>query len=217
MRRIEIIPSKILAELCGQQSGAVRTYFDKSDLIRKLYWKRLEYMLNICSDFAASNVLDLGCGQGVFLPSLSKYYENVFGLDLDVSIAEIIKRKYHLNNITLFKKNIFDNTFQDNTFDLIFAPSVLEHFYDLNLIFSELKRILKKKGRLVFSSPTETILYEIGRKIFGYKKPVDHYHDVFEISNVAKKYFKYINKRNGPFFFIPSICSVYVIYVFEKC
>lgn len=202
MKKIKVIPAKTLATLCSGQNNVVRTYFDKSNLIKKLYWKRLEYMLDICSNFPASKVLDLGCGQGVFLPSLSKYYENVFGLDLDVSIAKLIKERYNLNNVTLFKENIFDNNFQNNTFDLIFAPSVLEHFHDLNMIFSELKRILKN-GRLIFLPPTETVLYEIGRKIFGYKKPADHYHSVSEISNVAQKYFKYIKKGMDHSFLSP--------------
>ena len=216
MKKIKIITATELEALCIRQNNVVRTYFDKSKLIQKLYWKRLESMLNICNDFPATNVLDLGCGQGVFLPSLSKYYKNVFGLDLEVAVSRVIKREYNLDNVMLFEENIFDNSFEKNTFDIIFAPSVLEHFKDLDLIFSELKRILKKNGRVIFSSPTETVLYELGRKLFGYTKPEDHYYSAFEIRDAARKHFNYINKRNGPFSFIPSICSVYIIYVFEN-
>lgn len=44
-------------------------------------------MIEIVRDFKAKSVLDLGCGEGVFLPTLSNIYENISGIDLDVSIA----------------------------------------------------------------------------------------------------------------------------------
>lgn len=192
------------------------TYFYKNVIIQDLYWNRLKKMLKIAGGIQASSVLDLGCGQGVFLPTLSSIYPDVKGIDLDISIASQIVDIYDLKNVELFQRDIFDNSFEDNSFDLIFAPSVLEHFEDQDSLFTELTRILKPKGRIVFSSPTETILYEIGRKVFGAVKPEDHYHSVFQIQKVARKYLQFKDKTNGPISFLPALVSVYIIYVFEK-
>ena len=192
------------------------TYFYKNVIIQDLYWNRLKKMLKIAGGIQASSVLDLGCGQGVFLPTLSSIYPDVKGIDLDISIASQIVDIYDLKNVELFQRDIFDNSFEDNSFDLIFAPSVLEHFEDQDSLFTELTRILKPKGRIVFSSPTETILYEIGRKVFGAVKPEDHYHSVFQIQKVARKYLQFKDKTNWPISFLPALVSVYIIYVFEK-
>ena len=192
------------------------TYFYKNAIIQDLYWNRLKKMLKIAGDTQASRVLDLGCGQGVFLPTLSDVYPEVKGIDLDISIASQIVDIYGLKNVELFQQDIFDNSFEDNAFDLVFAPSVLEHFEDQDALFTELTRILKPKGRIVFSSPTETLLYEIGRKVFGAVKPEDHYHSVFEIQKIARKYLKFKDKTNGPISFLPAVVSVYIVYVFQK-
>ena len=200
----------------SENKDVMDTYFYKYPIIKNLYWKRLEKMLEISDNFSAKTVLDLGCGQGVFLPSLSNNFDVVHGIDLDISIAAKIKEIYNLSNVTLHENDILNTGFDNGQFDLIFAPSVLEHFQDLDALFTELKRILNTGGKLVFSSPTETKLYELGRKIFGAVKPEDHYHSVFEIQNTGRKYLKYIRKSNGPLTFIPSILSVYIIYVFEK-
>lgn len=210
------IDARQLENLCKDKDDAVDTYFYKYKFIQELYWKRLERTLGITCNFPAKTVLDMGCGEGVFLPSLSGNYESVYGIDLDIAIAEKIKELYQLTNVKLFEENIINNNFEDNYFDIIFAASVLEHFKDLDMLFVELKRILKKNGRLIFSSPTETKLYELCRKMFGVVKPADHYHSVFEIRDIAKKHLKYLTRHNGPFSFIPSSLSVYVIYVFKK-
>lgn len=215
-KKIIKIEAQQLKTLCKDKPDAVRTYFDKYKIIQNLYWKRLDKMLDISGRFHAKTVLDLGCGEGVLLPSLSKYYEIVYGIDIDISVAKKVKEIYKLENVTLNEEPILNNSYEDNKFDLIFAPSVMEHFKDLDQLLEELNRILNKNGRLVFSSPTETKLYELGRKIFGFIKPADHYHSVFEINDVARKYLKYEKKQNGPFSFIPSFLSVYVIYVFKK-
>jgi len=173
-------------------------------------------MLRIAQKFAPGKVLDLGCGQGVFLPSLSDCFEEVHGIDLDVSICSKIKDMFHLDNVTIHKGNILDNNFESGQFDLILAPSVLEHFEDQDALFLNLKRILRGGGHLVFSSPTETKLYELGRRIFGAVKPEDHYHSVFSIEKYGRKSLEFVMKENGPWPLLPSLMSVYIICVFQK-
>jgi len=211
---IKIEAEKLKALSAGKD--VMDTYFYKNKVIQDLYWNRLKKMLNIAPQTDVGNVLDLGCGQGVFLPSLSANFPNVKGIDLDISIASEIVDIYDLKNVQLFQSDIFDNSFEDSSFDLILAPSVLEHFDDQDALFTEITRILKPGGQIVFSSPTETILYEIGRKVFGAVKPEDHYHSVFQIQKIARKYLKFRDKTNGPISFLPALVSVYIIYVFEK-
>ena len=62
------------------------TYIDKNPLIRWLYWNRLKRMIDIGKKHGGNKILDLGCGQGVFIPSLSESFEFVYGLDINISV-----------------------------------------------------------------------------------------------------------------------------------
>ena len=191
-------------------------YFYKYPIMSDIYWARLAKILRISQQFEVKKVLDLGCGQGVLLPSLSKYYEEVHGIDLDLSICSRIKETLKLDNVTLHNENILESSLENEEFDLILAPSVLEHFSDQDALFKSLTGMLRPGGHLVFSSPTETKLYELGRKIFGAVKPEDHYHSVFSIQRYAKKYLDFVSRESGPFSLLPSLLSVYVICAFQK-
>ena len=59
----------LLEELATDKDNSMRTYIDKSKRVRKLYWDRLRYMIEVVEDSVAQRVLDLGCGEGVFLPT----------------------------------------------------------------------------------------------------------------------------------------------------
>jgi len=210
------IDAEVLRELSGNRSDVMDMYFYKYPIMSDVYWARLAKMLRIAQKFSARKVLDLGCGQGVLLPSLSKYYEEVHGIDLDLSICSKIKEKFELDNVTLHNGNILESALENAEFDLILAPSVLEHFSDQDALFNSLKGMLKPGGHLIFSSPTETKLYELGRKIFGAVKPEDHYHSVFSIQEYGRKHLDFILRESGPFPILPSLLSVYIICVFKK-
>lgn len=193
------------------------SYINDSVLVRTLVWSRYKKMINIVPiDKQYDRVLDLGCGEGTFLPTLSQYYREVYGLDINTKVAEEIVKHYNLKNIQLIEKGLFTNDFKDNSFDIIFAASALEHFSDQELVLKELVRLLKKGGVLVFSSPTESFFYGLGRKVFGYVKPSDHYYSVFEIADYASRFFEFVASENGPFKILPGALAVYVVYIFRK-
>ncbi len=193
------------------------SYIYNSKLVRYLVWSRYKKMINIVPlDKSYSRVMDLGCGEGTFLPTLGLYFKEVYGLDINTGVAEKIVKYFDLKNIQLIEKDILANGFSDNSFDIIFAASSLEHFKDQEKLLQELSRLLRKGGLLVFSSPTESLFYELGRKVFGYVKPSDHYFSVFEIADYASQFFKLALSENGPLKILPGMFAMYVVYVFEK-
>ncbi|NIO21329.1 MAG: methyltransferase domain-containing protein [Candidatus Aenigmarchaeota archaeon] len=214
---MKTIPIDILKKFHQAKSGTnvVRTYTDKNPLVRWLYWSRLRKMLHLGREVEGKKVLDLGCGEGVFLPALSEGFAQVYGLDIDTRAAKEVLDYYKLNNVKLFQNNFFDNSFDDNCFDIVFAASVLEHFAERDKLFKEIVRLIVPDGYLIFSSPTETWFYQLGRKIFGYKKPDDHYFSASEIANTGEKYLRLIDKKYTPFG-RPSLFAAFCIYVFQK-
>ena len=194
------------------------TYVDKNPIIRWLWWKRLRMMLSLSKIDNSKKVLDFGCGEGVFLPSLSLNYKEVHAVDLYVKIAKIVKDHYKLENVKIFSDDIFKTNLKDNYYDIIFSASVLEHFSDVDYVLKVLRNKLKDNGLLIFSSPTENYIYKIGRIVTGYNKYQDpediHYFGAKEIAQKGKKYFDLIGRYDIPFNL--RISPLHSIYLLKK-
>lgn len=106
------------------------------------------------------DVLDLGCFNGtdlsMYLAKNSKHYTAV---DLSPSALNELKEKLANEGVENFKivsGDILEQRFPDNSFDLIYARSVLHHFKEVETISNELSRILKPNGILVSHDPLQT-------------------------------------------------------------
>jgi 2-polyprenyl-3-methyl-5-hydroxy-6-metoxy-1,4-benzoquinol methylase len=99
------------------------------------------------------NILDVGCGTGIFLETLnnfSKYTWNLVGIDINtnsISKTPLCIRK------CIVKKSINNNRFQSNYFDVITCFDMLEHSSDIRKSLIEIRRILKDDGLLLIQVP----------------------------------------------------------------
>lgn len=174
--------------------GGSTVYNSSNPMVRWLNWAKLNRLLQLAPyPIPHSSVLDLGCGNGVLLPSLCKHYDMVFGLDIDlnaVGSCNLLAVAHKLNNFVAHHLNSPRFPLNSKSFDIVFAASVLEHCQDLHKIASEIHRILLPGGCLVYVSPTEGWLYRLGRVVCGYQKPIDHYYNTSEIEDVLGQYLK---------------------------
>ena len=91
-----------------------------------------------------------------------------------------------MGSVTLLQGDILTYDFQGQSFDVIFATSVLEHIAALERVGPRIAEILKPGGRFVVLSPNEHWGYELLRKILGYTKPIDHYHRADAITKMLE-------------------------------
>lgn len=94
------------------------------------------------------SLLDLGCGRGEFLNGFARCGFKATGLDSSrmddhpfsepIVIADIEGQRL---------------PFDDNTFDVVFHKSVIEHIHDTNIFLSENYRILKPGGLMLCMAP----------------------------------------------------------------
>ena len=124
-------------------------------------------------------VLDFGCGyQALFLRSVQKDIKLGIGLDYDAEPSRLADnleiRKFHF-------KDRFE--FPDVTFDEIAILAVLEHIplHQVDLLFAEFRRILKKGGRVLMTTPTpaaKPVLDFLAFKLHVISEPeiADHQH-----------------------------------------
>ena len=75
--------------------------------------------------------------------------------DFADGMVEYLQKSYGEKRISVKKIDIFDIPFEDNTFDLVIANSMLYHVRDIDAALSEVKRVLKK-GSLFYCSTLGT-------------------------------------------------------------
>ena len=167
-------------------------------MVRWLYWGRLRRLVDIVGREGDLAVMDYGCGGGVLLPTLSRRFQRVYGLDVNTAEAGRIVELLALPNVSLVRADGLSCPVPDECLDIVFAASVLEHFRDLEGCLREIRRILKPGGVLVSSSPTENWLYQAGRYVFRYRKPADHYHSARDIAAGIRRLFVVQRSLYGP-------------------
>lgn len=99
----------------------------------------------------ATNILDLGCGEGsrLNLVTDSKYK----GTGIDISSTAIRLAKKNFPKLTFFQGDLERTQFRDNSFDLVYSAYVLEHLSNPTKILSEAIRLTARDGYLVLIAP----------------------------------------------------------------
>lgn len=131
-------------------------------------------------------VLDIACGEGYGSKFLSAVAKSVIGIDIDPETIFRASKKYLNHNLSFKQGNVTAIPENDGTFDLVVSFETLEHLEEHDCMLSELKRVLKKDGILIISSP-EKKEYSDKR---NYKNPF-HKKELYEgeLVSLLKKYF----------------------------
>ena len=174
-------------------------YTDRSVFVRELFWRRLDALLSMSRPPAPERVLDFGGGNGILTPTLARRYREVVCVDLRTEMVEELRRTEQLDGVTALAGDIASFALPADSFDSIFAPDVLEHIVDLPPLIEEFRRLLKPGGELLVSAPSENRFYEFGRRVFGYTKPDDHYHESPYVERTIGSVLPLYRKRYFPF------------------
>jgi len=99
--------------------------------------------------------LDFGCGNGLVLRQNATVRPDLefFGIDIKDFSGELPKRV----SFSIYNGEKLPH--QDNYFDIITANHVLEHIQNPKRILTELKRVLKNKGRIYIEVPNKRSLW----------------------------------------------------------
>lgn len=119
-------------------------------------------------------VLDIACGEGYGSWLLSSNAKQVIGVDIDVVSIKKAQEKYKLKNLHFQHGDVTKLRFENNTFDIIVCFETIEHVIDYNEALKEIKRVLKKDGILIMSTPNK-VEYSDHRNF----KNEFHYHEFY--------------------------------------
>lgn len=127
-----------------------KKYFDIQEF---RYLKTLEEIL----DLKPGKVLDIGCLFLHFSMALSRLGHEVYGFDLPICISHPRLRQRQKKYQVKVKEGRLEDQrlpFRDKFFDYVVLAEVLEHLNFSPLpILVEIKRVLKKRGILILTTP----------------------------------------------------------------
>lgn len=135
------------------------------------------------------SVLDVGCNSGDFMEKLVKEKKGmtVKGVDLSESAVAIAKSR-GLDAVLGDGESL---PFEDGIFDYVVLMEVLVHVFDPKKLLSEIKRVLKKDGVLIGSSP----LKALELNIWDEKRLHRAYYTAEELTSLLNEFFYDIHAK----------------------
>lgn len=140
------IPEKELMTCEEQAHSYANADFFQSNSI---FVNTLSQNININN---STELLDVGCGDGEIPIRIYKETQcSITAIDgsqamLDQFIMKMKKNK--IKNISTYRKLIDHNLFPEKSFNIVICNSVLHHVSDIELFWSTLFRLTKKKGTI---------------------------------------------------------------------
>jgi ubiquinone/menaquinone biosynthesis C-methylase UbiE len=157
-----------------------RQYKDSSKLdIRKNFHKKygtnpIEYadwILSKIKFFKGCRVLEVGCGTGSLwehYPQLIETFSELVLTDLSKGMIELVAERYEgRKNIQIQVMDVLDMPFDENSFDIIIANSMLYHVSAVDAALENIQRIVREGG--VFCATTfgkDGLIHYIHRAMF---------------------------------------------------
>lgn len=155
-----------------------RIYKQSPDKLRsKEREERLEIdkvIVKCLQDGTISNVLDVGCGSGVFTEHFVRQGLKAVGIDLNQDMIDAAKKFVPESDFLLAKAE--DLPFKDNSFDLVFFGLVLHEVSDYNKSLSEAYRVCRLK----------TVVLEWKYEVADFGPPIEHRLTEKFIEQIAK-------------------------------
>ena len=95
---------------------------------------------------------DIGCGNGYLTSKISKFFKTTDGFDTSEPGIKIAKKTFG-HNVRFETIDVNLKKIENNYYDIITAIEVIEHVYDPDKFLQKIKHKLKKKGKLIVSTP----------------------------------------------------------------
>ncbi|OGZ43232.1 MAG: hypothetical protein A3J55_02440 [Candidatus Ryanbacteria bacterium RIFCSPHIGHO2_02_FULL_45_17b] len=168
------MPSKLIIpprHLMTKTNDEDPVFFHYYPLARIVYRKRLKNTLSLIpSEKQFGNLLEIGYGSGIFLPTLAELADSVTALDIHPETAAVGTLLDHYNlrdRVRLVSGDIMKMPFSDNSFDACVIVSTLENIENSAQAVSEIARVVKPAGDIIISFPVENFITDLLFRIAG--------------------------------------------------
>ncbi len=108
------------------------------------------------------SVLDIGCGTGAHLDDIQRKIGcKCIGVDIRDDLFKLNKNK----KLVLKFSDMRHLKIPDSSMTKVFSLGVFEHVPETEKVFDEVKRVLKRDGKVLFSVPNKISMFHITKKI----------------------------------------------------
>lgn len=107
----------------------------------------------ILKNIKPNKILDVGCGEGFLLKKINEKFKRLSLTGIEMNTSKKMKKKLSKENIKLIDMKIENLDKIKHKYDTVICTHVLEHIFDINLAYENLKKICKKK--LIIVVPRE--------------------------------------------------------------
>lgn len=152
------------------------------------YWQRRRHNITISWTRNAGRTLDIGSGSSLIIQSLN----DAVALDFSFDKMRFLRRY----GIPLLRGTAFALPFRDRSFDCVISSEVIEHVAYDEVLFTEIKRVLKPGGMLVIGTPDyATVGWRVIEPLYGFFQPGGYKDE--HITHYTRDRLSEILKRHG--------------------
>lgn len=149
-----------------------------------LPWRRAEWDMSVMflQHRSGGKLLELGCGGGDLLGSLSACGWEAEGVDVDPQAIKNAK----LKGLNVRLGQIEEMEYPANSFDAVIMVHVIEHIHDPRRLLQECHRVLKPGGQLSLVTPNAaSFLHKVFKRSWFPLEPPRHLH-IFTLDAIKK-------------------------------
>ncbi|WP_419210446.1 malonyl-ACP O-methyltransferase BioC [Providencia manganoxydans] len=121
----------------------------------------LDLLASAQVNLAAKKVIDVGCGTGFFSQIIKAQGAEVTALDLSSGMLDVARQKNAAKQYICADMEALP--FADQTFNVVFSNLAIQWCSDLSLALTELHRVTKSGGVIVFTTLAEGSLSELSQ------------------------------------------------------
>lgn len=147
-------------------------FFAKNAGTRYTFTRRMEVVLQMLVQALQQKqehpgtlrILEIGCGAGLLCFELARSAKIVVGIDIShfvLDFANGVKDYLHCDNVFFQQGDAEHLAFDHDTFDVVICSEVLEHLIEPQRALTEMRRILKKNGTLILTTPCALSLSDL--------------------------------------------------------
>lgn len=144
----------------------------KFNLPSFIHWSALKHAAALVEPWGGS-VVEIGCGEGYLIPTLSKYFDKVVGIDASERMFNTVRRNFQFPNVTYLLDDIASLQRSEllvERYDWVICLEVLEHVRQWDIALHNMISLLCLGKRILLSMPVEVglplLAKEIGRIVF---------------------------------------------------
>lgn len=134
----------------------------KNNFLQNLWHShKIELAKNIIKTIKFRNCLDVGCASGYMISEISQEFPKAeyFGVDIYDKAIKYAKKVYPTINFSVASADRLP--FKNDYFDLIIFYETIEHVENPQECLEEIKRVLKKHGKLIVTMDSGSFLFRL--------------------------------------------------------